>query len=156
MKYSPYCHYATRALVFLATKTEDGPALVRTIAQHENIPQHTLSKVMIELKRGGLVNATLGPGGGFELAKTPESITCDDILSALNCDMEFEFQQAGMCLLGLNDCNDECPCILHKTWCNFRMEFRKVMSTMTLADVVGVIKARNAAGMQHGCTKQRS
>jgi Rrf2 family protein len=59
------------------------PVQVREIAQRQKIPEEYLGHIMVLLKRGNLVRGTRGPGGGYELTRSPESINLAEILIAL-------------------------------------------------------------------------
>ena len=59
------------------------PIQVREIAQRQKIPKDYLGHIMVLLKRGGLVRGTRGPGGGYEITRSSESINLAEILKAL-------------------------------------------------------------------------
>ena len=54
------------------------------IAARQHIPEPFLEQVLATLRRAGLVNATRGSAGGYELARPPEQISIADILRALS------------------------------------------------------------------------
>lgn len=54
---------------------------VRHIAQHYNLPETLLSKVLQQLKGGGLVESVKGAAGGYRMAKPLTEILLTDILA---------------------------------------------------------------------------
>ncbi|MDO9508922.1 MAG: Rrf2 family transcriptional regulator [Thermovirgaceae bacterium] len=56
---------------------------IREIAAATGASEAHLSKVFQRLVKEGMIRSIRGPGGGFDLAKTPESITLLDIYSAI-------------------------------------------------------------------------
>ena len=59
------------------------PMQVKDIAQRQKIPEEYLGQIMVLLKRANLVRGTRGPGGGYQLARSPESITVGQVVKCL-------------------------------------------------------------------------
>ncbi|MGH7773056.1 MAG: RrF2 family transcriptional regulator [Candidatus Binatia bacterium] len=59
------------------------PVQVKDIAQRQQIPEEYLGQIMVLLKRSNLVHGTRGPGGGYYLARAPESVTVGEVLRLL-------------------------------------------------------------------------
>jgi Rrf2 family protein len=137
--FSSSCEYGIRALIHLAIHSDDGPCLVREIAEEETIPRHYLAKILQQLAGHGLVRSTKGPGGGFALAKDPDQLTVEEIINVLE-----PGQNQGRCVLGLDQCDDEAPCPLHDTWAGLRDTFFGGLSSMTLSDMAEVIQRKRA------------
>ena len=55
--------YAINALVHLSRKYREGPTLISTIAEEENIPQKFLEAILLELKNDGILGSKKGKGG---------------------------------------------------------------------------------------------
>ena len=62
---------------------DEGPCLVREIAEEESIPRHYLAKILQQLASHGLVRSTKGPGGGFALAREPQELMISEIVDIL-------------------------------------------------------------------------
>ena len=67
MIYSRSAEYAIRAFVHLAQVPEGKYAMVKNIAEQEEIPAHFLAKILQQLARKGLLRSSKGPTGGFAL-----------------------------------------------------------------------------------------
>jgi len=83
MKLTTRSHYSVKALLDLAFQPNYGPASVKTIAQRQQLPAPYLEKLLIELRRAGLVNSLRGVQGGYQLAHTPSAISLGQILDAV-------------------------------------------------------------------------
>ncbi|MFQ5608581.1 MAG: RrF2 family transcriptional regulator [Candidatus Zixiibacteriota bacterium] len=128
MIFSPTCQYALRALIYLATHEKAGPVLGRTIAESETIPRQFLSKILHSLRNSGLVTSTMGPGGGYELARPARSIAVREVVAAIDGPLTLD----ETCVLGLDECSDKNSCALHDQWKVFRERLEKSISSLTL------------------------
>jgi Rrf2 family protein len=129
--YSPTCQYAIRALVHLARREGEGPALGRDIAAREEIPKSFLSKILHQLVVKGLVRSQKGPGGGFSLARPAAAITIADITEAVDGGPVATHR----CLLGLAECSDATACALHESWKKLKQDYDRNIGPLTLADL---------------------
>ena len=59
---------------------------VEEIAATQDIPENYLRRLLIELKRGGLVASQKGPSGGYLLARPPARITMADVVEIIEGD----------------------------------------------------------------------
>lgn len=55
----------------------------KTLAEFHGLPKEYLSKALQSLSQAGLVTTTLGPSGGYRLARSPVEITFLDIVEAV-------------------------------------------------------------------------
>lgn len=83
MKLTTRGHYSVKAMLDLSLQPGYGPASVSAIANRQYLPIPYLEKLLIELRRAGLVNSIRGVNGGYKLAKKPTQISLSDILVAV-------------------------------------------------------------------------
>jgi Rrf2 family iron-sulfur cluster assembly transcriptional regulator len=76
-------HYSVKALLDLSLQPEYGPASVKAIAQRQGLPAPYLEKLLIEMRRSGLVTSVRGVQGGYQLARPPAKISLGQILEAV-------------------------------------------------------------------------
>lgn len=75
--------YGLRAMVDLAAHYGQGPVPSADIAARQQVPEHFLDQVLIQLRRSGLLKSLRGPQGGHMLARSPALISMGDVVNAL-------------------------------------------------------------------------
>lgn len=83
MKLTTRGHYSVKALLDLSLQSNHQPASVNAIAQRQDLPAPYLEKLLIELRKAGIVESVRGAQGGYRLAKPPAQISLGDILEAV-------------------------------------------------------------------------
>lgn len=83
MKLTTRGHYSVKALLDLSLQPSTEPIAVKIIASRQNIPAPYLEKLLIEMRRAGLVQSVRGAAGGYKLAKAPDKISLGQILEAV-------------------------------------------------------------------------
>jgi Rrf2 family protein len=88
MKLTTRGHYSVKALLDLSLQPRYGPTSVKAIAQRQDIPAPYLEKLLIEMRRAGLVTSMRGAQGGYQLARSPAQISLGQILEAVGESVE--------------------------------------------------------------------
>jgi len=70
-------------MVYLAARGDERPVPLPEIAAVEGIPAPFLERILARLREGGLVKATRGVTGGYQLARESAGIAVGDIVTAL-------------------------------------------------------------------------
>ncbi|MEL6163577.1 MAG: Rrf2 family transcriptional regulator [Cyanobacteria bacterium J06641_2] len=83
MKLTTKGHYSVKALLDLSLHQKSGPCSTKVIASRQNIPAPYLEKLLIEMRRAGLVKSIRGKDGGYQLAREPVKISLGEILEAV-------------------------------------------------------------------------
>ncbi|NEO31768.1 MAG: Rrf2 family transcriptional regulator [Symploca sp. SIO3C6] len=83
MKLTTRGHYSVKALLDLSLQPGYGPTSVRAIAYRQDLPAPYLEKLLIEMRRAGLVKSVRGVQGGYQLATNPAQISLGQILEAV-------------------------------------------------------------------------
>ncbi|MBD2183979.1 MULTISPECIES: Rrf2 family transcriptional regulator [Oscillatoriophycideae] len=83
MKLTTRGHYSVKALLDLSLQPGYGPTSVRAISRRQDIPAPYLEKLLIEMRRAGLVESLRGAQGGYKLARQPAQISLGQILEAV-------------------------------------------------------------------------
>src|SRR5262249_43348754 len=76
--------YGIVLLTYVARQREGAVHNVPELAAEANLPLPTVSKVLKVLAKGGLLVSHRGVKGGFHLARRPEDISLDEIVSVLD------------------------------------------------------------------------
>ncbi len=93
MKLTTRGHYSVKALLDLSLQPDYGPTSVREIAQRQDLPAPYLEKLLIEMRRAGLVHSLRGAQGGYQLARSPAQISLGQILEAVGESIDPLFSQ---------------------------------------------------------------
>jgi Rrf2 family iron-sulfur cluster assembly transcriptional regulator len=142
VKVSTRGDYASRALLSLALHADEtGPTSVRDIAERTGLPQPYLEQILLALKGAGLVRSKRGVGGGYVLARTPDTITLGDIVSAVDGpitlgDFGLPHQDGA--------CDHEGQCVLLAIWNVVGEHMRRHLDALTLADIAGMARGQRA------------
>ena len=83
MKLSTKGKYGLRALIDLASYSEEEAVPISSIALRQNISESYLEQLFAKLKKAGLVTRIRGAQGGYRLAKPAGSVSVGDVLRAL-------------------------------------------------------------------------
>ena len=132
VKFSSKAHYGLRAMVELAQTYGSGPVALSDIAQAENISQRYLEHLVAKLRHAGLVKATRGVQGGYQLGANPTSITVGEVLRALEGPIT-----TAQCAseAGSDSCTRETVCSSREVWRKVRQAITDVLDSITLADL---------------------
>lgn len=126
--YSKTSQYALKALAYLV-KHQESPCLAENIALQEDIPKPFLSKILQELTRAKILKSSRGPGGGFHLAREPQSITIYEVINVFD-EMAEEMK---ICAIGRKECSDDDPCDLHEQYKELREHVKKYFESIKLS-----------------------
>jgi len=80
MRLSKKTEYALRALIYAARFPEGTTFQIRDLAEKNGIPKKFLELILLELKNAGLLESRRGVGGGYLLARRPETIRSAEIV----------------------------------------------------------------------------
>jgi Rrf2 family transcriptional regulator, cysteine metabolism repressor len=134
MKLSVRGEYALRALLVLSQNYGGDVVRVQTICEQQNIPKKFLEQTLTELRNLGVVESKRGAGGGYRLARVPESITLAPIirhitgaLAPVSCVSGNYYERC--------TCPDEARCPIREVMKEVREAVVNIMERVTLADL---------------------
>ena len=126
--------YALRGMIVLALRHNAGPVRIQEIASAERIPRKFLEQILLELRHAGLVHSKRGAGGGYYLAREPETISLAEIvrvidgpLAPLSCVSTHAHER----------CDHQDTCGLYSVMREVRNAVADVMENVTLKDACG-------------------
>ena len=95
MRLSKKTEYALRALMY-ATRFPEGTTFqIRDLAEKNGIPKKFLELILLELKNAGMLSSRRGVGGGYLLARRPDSIRSSEIVEVFEGPMAARVRQKG-------------------------------------------------------------
>lgn len=124
--------YATVILAALAGEPErvQNAAL---LAERTRIAAPTVSKLLKQLQRAGLVASTRGTHGGYQLARPATQISAAAILDALEGPVALTD-----CAAGNGQCGIEESCRVGRAWQRLNLAIRRSLTEVTLAQLAGI------------------
>jgi Rrf2 family protein len=136
--------YGLQALVALARKYGEGPVLIATLSQQEDIPIKFLELILLDLKSGGILHSRKGRGGGYLLSRPPEKITLGSAirmmegpLAPLPCASETAYRPC-------EECHDVKHCGTRMVMREVRNAIAQILDRTTLKDVIEKVDASKA------------
>ena len=121
---------AVRAMAELAAG-EGSTVKAEAIATRQEISLKFLLDIFRDLKRGELVRSKRGPDGGFTLSRPPEEISLADVFRAVDGPLA-DVHDESLRDLGYPGAAQALP----QVWMAIRGSLRRVLETVTLADLV--------------------
>lgn len=139
--FSRACEYGIKAIVYVATQSLEGNRVkIGDVANNSGSPEAFTAKILGTLSKHNIVNSHTGPYGGFDISpKQMKEIKMSDIVSAIDGDAIYNG-----CGLGLNECSDTKPCLMHHKFVKIRNEIKEMLVTTSIYDL--------ALGFQSGKT----
>jgi Rrf2 family protein len=130
MKFGVGIDYSLKALIMLAERLPSAqPLRVEEIAATQGIPENYLRRLLIELKRGGLVLSQKGPSGGYMLARQPAKITMADVVQTIEGDyVPVECLEDG----ANSPCRKDDTCAMRAVWRDVRDAVVGILTATTL------------------------
>jgi Rrf2 family protein len=80
------------------------------------------------------LHSVKGIHGGYELARSAETITLWEVFRVLEPDPYLD-----ACILGRGQCNHEASCALHDDWQKVRNEMVRLMQTKTISEIAASV-----------------
>jgi Rrf2 family protein len=116
-------------MLYLSRPHAGDLAQIHDIAEHCGLPEPFLGQILRLLVRGGLVQSKKGVGGGFTLARKPETISFLEVLEALEGPVA-----VNRCQSPVEHCHREGKCSMEFVWGRAQEALIKVLRETTLAD----------------------
>ncbi|MBS0613968.1 MAG: SUF system Fe-S cluster assembly regulator [Proteobacteria bacterium] len=124
--------YATVLLAVLAQEPEQHRAATE-LAERTLLSSATVSKVLKELQRAGLVQSSRGSQGGYRLARDPDRITAAQILDVFEGPIAIT-----ECASGRSRCCIEEACGVGSAWQRVSAAVRHALEDVTLRQLAGL------------------
>jgi Rrf2 family protein len=131
MKISTKGCYGVRAMIELGRNFGQGPMLMGTIAQKQNISRKYLHALLTSLRTAGLVRSIRGSGGGYELAKDPSKITVEEMLKVLEGSLA-----VSDCVHNSKSCERSDSCMGVDLWSEITSIIQLALRGVSLEDII--------------------
>jgi Rrf2 family iron-sulfur cluster assembly transcriptional regulator len=84
MRITTKSRFAVTAMIDIALREQSGPVPLGEIALRHHISLSYLEQLFSKLRQQGLVESTRGPGGGYSLGRSAQTISMADIILAVD------------------------------------------------------------------------
>ncbi|HTT02199.1 MAG TPA: SUF system Fe-S cluster assembly regulator [Steroidobacteraceae bacterium] len=132
LRISKLTDYATVLLAALAAESSRVQT-ASALAERTRIALPTVSKLLKQLHRAGLVASTRGLHGGYQLARPAAEISAAAILDALEGPLALTD-----CSAGHGQCGIEETCRVGRAWQRLNLAIRRSLQEVTLAHLAGL------------------
>lgn len=122
--------FAVTAMLDLALNSSRGPVTLSGISGRQKISLSYLEQLFGKLRRRSLVESVRGPGGGYNLARSPADLSVADIICAV--EEPIDSTQCG----GRENCLDSHRCMTHDLWENLNTTVFDFLSGVKLSHLV--------------------
>ena len=148
MKISTRGRYGLRIMLDLALHRDDRvPRMIRDIAAAQNISEKYISRLIIDLRKAGMVKSVRGAKGGYRIARFPEMLTVLDIVEVMEGPVSIVD-----CVRSPDSCEYLAACAVQEIWQTLNNDIRASLAKVTLQDIVDRQKRKEAdAGCMEYC-----
>ena len=126
--------YGVRALVDLVThQAVNGSATVATavIAQRQQIPKQYLDRILLSLKKAGMIASSRGPRGGYRLSKDPHNVTVTMVMEALGDSPTAPVN----CIAAPDCCTLSSACAQREVWRSVEAAIDDILNEVTIGSM---------------------
>jgi Rrf2 family protein len=149
LRLSKKADYALMAVRHLALSDESSTTSSREIADHYDIPNELMAKVLQRLVRAGLLVSTQGTRGGYTLSRFPAAISVADVIQAI--DGPF---MVTACSADNHNCVQYSKCSIRDPLWQLRERISATLETVTIAEMAAENDAVHAS-MAHAAVIRR-
>ena len=126
--------YGLRAVLKLTASDRGKPISIRELSEKEGISPEFLEQIFFRLRKAGIIKSTRGPGGGFQINKSPDEISVKNIFDAVG-----EEISRTPCTSD-TDPRSPCPrdgnCIAHAMWVDTSNYFVTYFEGITVQSIL--------------------
>lgn len=142
--FSKACEYGIRAIVYIASETDDSRKVgIIEVCQHIGAPLHFTAKIMQTFTRKQIVNSQKGVNGGFYLDSSQRKKSLKEIVEAIDGGKIFTG-----CGLGLKECSEVKPCPIHDQFKEVRNRLNLMMQNTSIQELAEKLKSGQSVLVQ--------
>lgn len=128
--FSKTCKYAIRAVLFLATNTDEETKMgAEDIAAELLISKPFLAKILQQLSKRNIISSSKGRNGGFYLSSQNRSANLRAVIETIDGQGVLTD-----CVLGLDNCSNDNPCPYHFSAQQYRTAFLQQLQNETIEE----------------------
>lgn len=127
--------YALKALIYIAERSNEQQVKTKDIAEYARIPKKFLEQILLELKRGHIINSKQGNAGGYYFLRKPAEVNLAEVyriidgpIALISCVSKNFYEPCA-------DCSDEAGCKIRLALLRVREQTLGIMEQTTIADL---------------------
>lgn len=126
--------YALKALIYI---TEKAGKQVKTkdIAEEARIPKKFLEQILLELKKGRMINSRQGSGGGYYMLRNPKEISLSEVYRLIDGPIALTPCVSQNFYEPCDDCTDEATCKIRLALARVREQTLGILEQTSIADL---------------------
>ena len=135
MKFSTQEEYGLRCLIQIAKEGPDGSLTIQEIGRREGLTTPHVAKLLMILRKGGLITSTRGQAGGYTISRPSREIIVGDVLTVLGGRLyDDNFCERHV---GTHDvCSHSVGCAVRDLWEDVQKAIDSVVTHITVADLL--------------------
>jgi len=114
----------------VAAHSKDTAAHLRDVAGRQRLSAKYLEQIFAQLKMAGLVRGIRGPRGGYVLARSPETITVQQVVEALEGPLSLVD-----CVQDESFCDRSASCPAREVWMTVSRQLTEDLARISLSDM---------------------
>ena len=136
MHITQWGEYGIHCSLYLALRQREGVEAVSAaeIAESQGIALQYAQQILQRLRKGGIIESTRGPSGGYNLLKPAEQISVLDIIDASEGNTFHVICEDKP--LSPSRCDSEVPCYLRDLWYGLQKHVNEYLGQHSLADLL--------------------
>ena len=119
------------ALIEVAGNNSNIPTKLAEISANQNISLNYLEQIFQKLKKANIVTSVKGPGGGYKLTASPDQITIEHIIDAMDENLKMT-----RCSKDKNCRKNGINCQTHNLWKGLSIQIRNYFASISVADII--------------------
>jgi Rrf2 family transcriptional regulator, cysteine metabolism repressor len=128
--------YALKAILDLALHYNAELVTSQDMAKRIDAPPKFLEQVLLELRKGGLIESRRGKIGGYRLSKSPDRITLGEVVRLVDGDIE----PISCAKEKYTDCADRRRCVFRGVWRRVSKATSEIIDNITFEELASQIK----------------
>lgn len=131
MKISTKGRYGLRIMLDLARNDGETPRMISDICKSQGLSKKYVSRLIIELRKAGMISSVRGAKGGYKIKRLPRHITLLEIIETMEGPLSIVD-----CVGCPKKCNKSASCAAREIWGEVNEKIRREFESITLQDVL--------------------
>ncbi|MBP1607886.1 MAG: hypothetical protein H6Q04_121 [Acidobacteria bacterium] len=132
--------YALKAILDLSLHYGSSLVTIGEMSRRINAPVKFLEQILLELKKGGLIESKRGKVGGYLLAKPPSQISIGDVIRLI----EGATEPISCIRDGYAACEDVNSCVFRKIWQEISEATAKILDKANFEELASQVKSSSS------------